>query len=45
MKTKRCVQKGDDVQRVHVEVADKMVNEEGYKFVPRHVWKKEVRDK
>lgn len=42
-----CVQKDndeDDIQRVRTADADRMVAHEGYHYVPRAIWKTQVRD-
>lgn len=39
-----CIRKGADVKRLKRAIADAMVKNEGYSYINRSVWKKEVRD-
>ena len=32
-----------DIKRVHDNVANKMVNNEGYKYIPKSIWKEVTR--
>jgi len=35
----KCVKKNTVIVRVSNEKAEKLVKEEGYKYVPKHLWK------
>lgn len=35
----KCVKKNDEIKRVSNEEAFKLVKEDGYHYVPKHVWK------
>lgn len=39
-----CITKGSDVKRTSRVLADTLVAKEGWKYAPRNLWKKEVRD-
>ena len=39
-----CITKGSDVKRTNRLLADTLVATEGWKYAPRKLWKKEVRD-
>lgn len=39
-----CITKGENVKRTSRILADTLVATEGWKYVPRSLWKKEVRD-